>query len=46
MLKADGTGVTYDNKLVPPAALKMMLDKQAAIKSGALKIPAVDTQPT
>jgi hypothetical protein len=31
---------------VPPAALKMMQAKEAAIKSGALKIPAVDTQPT
>ena len=46
MLKAGGNGVTYDSKLVPPAALKMMLEKQAAIKSGALQIPAVDTQPT
>jgi autotransporter-associated beta strand protein len=40
-----GNGVTFDSKLVPPAALKMMQAKEAAIKSGALTIPAVDTQP-
>ena len=45
MMKTGGNGVTFDSKLVPPAALKMMQAKEAAIKSGALTIPAVDTQP-
>ena len=45
-MKAGGNGVTFDAKLVPPAALKLMQAQEAAIKSGALKIPAVDTQPT
>jgi basic membrane lipoprotein Med (substrate-binding protein (PBP1-ABC) superfamily) len=46
LMKTGGNGVTFDTKLVPPAALKMMQAQEAAIKSGALKIPAVDTQPT
>jgi basic membrane lipoprotein Med (substrate-binding protein (PBP1-ABC) superfamily) len=45
-MKFDGNGVTYDAKLVPPAALKLMLAKQAAIKAGSYKVPVNDTLPS
>jgi basic membrane lipoprotein Med (substrate-binding protein (PBP1-ABC) superfamily) len=45
-LKFGGNGMTYDAKLVPAAALKQIAAKQDAIKSGAFKVPVLDSQPT